>query len=79
MAEERDFEQRVFAPEVQRQSHGPLAQHGRHEIPIAGVGVNNGHTLQRRKTLKINAPSNEFEDPSSPSLSFELNRKRARN
>ena len=62
-AKKWNFEQRIFAPEVHRQSHGPLAQHGRHEIPIAGVGVHNGHALQRRKTLKINAPPNQLEGP----------------
>jgi hypothetical protein len=79
MAEERDFEQRVFAPKVHRQAHRPFAQHGCWKIPIAGVWVNNGHTLQRRKTLKANTPPNEFEDPSGPNMTFELDRKRARN
>jgi hypothetical protein len=72
--EQRDFQQGIFAPKKQGQAHGPLAQHGCAKIPIAGVRVHNGHTLQRGQTLKINSPTNQFEQPSGPNMALHLKR-----
>ena len=67
-AEQRHAEQRILAPEGDRDADAPLREDADDEVPVRRVRVHDDHALRDRRPRHLDAPAEEREWISVPRL-----------